>query len=104
MTQRQLISQVARITGEPLLTLCCLGFNVVARQPDDLEPEDFRLVLDCPFCRQPVPYPGPAPDESESTAECDRCDLYFSFDPEEIYTIQTGEPASCSPGGEQRRW
>jgi hypothetical protein len=45
MTQRQLNYQVARITGEPLLTLCCLGFNLVARRPDDLEPEDITGVL-----------------------------------------------------------
>src|SRR6516164_5097965 len=104
MTQRQLNCQVARITGEPLHNLCFLGFNLVARHPDDLEPEDFRLVLDCPFCRQPVPYPGPAADGSESMAECDRCDLYFGFDPVEVYTIQVGEPASSSPVGELRRW
>ena len=77
MTQMQLDRQIARITGEPLSTVNTLGFSVIAEQPDDLEPEDVELVLDCPFCRRPVPYPGPAGDGSETLAECDRCDVYF---------------------------
>ena len=54
MTQMQLDCQIARITGEPLTTVNTHGFSVLAEQPDDLEPEDVKLVLDCPFCRQPV--------------------------------------------------
>jgi hypothetical protein len=44
-------------------------------------------VLDCPFCRCAVPYPGLASDGSEPMAECDRCDVYFSFDPEDVYVL-----------------
>ncbi|MGO9598330.1 MAG: hypothetical protein ACLP7Q_10100 [Isosphaeraceae bacterium] len=44
-------------------------------------------MLDCPFCRQPVPYPGLAGDGSETLAECDRCDIYFGFDVHEVYTL-----------------
>ena len=91
MTQKQLNCQVARITGEPLLNLCYLGFNLVARNADDLEPEDIKLVLDCPFCRHPVPYPGHAADGSETLAECGRCDVYFDFQAGEVYTIAAGE-------------
>jgi hypothetical protein len=91
MTQGQLKCQIARITGEQLLSLRFLGFNLAARHNDDLEPEDIRLVLDCPFCRQPVPYPGPAADGSQAMGECDRCDIYFDFDPGEVYTIAAGE-------------
>ena len=58
MTQMQLDRQIARITGEPLSTVSTLGFSVIAEQPDDLEPEDVELVLDCPFCRRPVPIPA----------------------------------------------
>jgi hypothetical protein len=90
MTQGQLNCQVARITGEPLLSVCFHGFNLAASQGDDLEPEDLKLVLDCPFCRQPVPYPGTAADGSQTMGECDRCDVYFDFDPEEVYTIASG--------------
>jgi hypothetical protein len=91
MTQGQLNCQVARITGEPLLSVRFHGFNLAARYDDDLEPEDIRLVLDCPFCRQPVPYPGPTADGSQTMGECDRCDVYFEFDAEEVYTIAAGE-------------
>jgi hypothetical protein len=63
---------------------------------DELEPEDVRLVLVCPFCGRTVPYPGVAGDGSELLAECDRCDVYFGFDPEEVYTI--GAELSTSVG------
>jgi hypothetical protein len=97
MTQKQLNCQVARITGEPLLSLRFLGFNLAAPHGDDLEPEDIRLVLDCPFCGQPVPYPGPAADGSQTMGECDRCDVYFDFDPEEVYPIAAGARAKGRP-------
>ena len=58
MTQMQLTCQIARITGEPLSTVNRLGFSVIPEQPDGLEPENVKLVLDCPFCGQQVPYPG----------------------------------------------
>ena len=50
-----------------------------------------QLVLDCPFCGCPVPYPGLASDGSETMAECDRCDVYFGFDPEEIYVLESDD-------------
>jgi hypothetical protein len=87
MTQKQLVDQVARITGDPLMIIIRLGFNVTSRQPFDLEPENVQLVLDCPFCGHPVSYPGQANDRPETLAECDRCDVYFGFDPAEVYTI-----------------
>ncbi len=104
MTQMQLDCQIARITGEPLTTVNTLGFSVIAEEPDDLEPEDVKLVLDCPFCRQPVPYPGLAGDGSETLAECDRCDVYFEFDPDEVYTIGAGLSANMASAGRQARW
>jgi hypothetical protein len=85
MTQMQLDCQIARITGEPLSTVNLFGFTVIAEETDDLEPEDVVLVLDCPFCRQPVPYPGLAGDGSMTLAECDRCDVYFEFNVDEVY-------------------
>jgi hypothetical protein len=87
MTQKQLVDQVARITGDPLMIIIRLGFNVTSRQPFDLEPEDVQLVLDCPFCGHPVSYPGQSSDRSETLAECDRCDVDFGFDPDEVYII-----------------
>ena len=87
MTRIQLNEHIARITGEPVATILRLGFSLMP-SPDELEPEDLRLVLDCPFCGRPVPYAGLARDGSEALAECDRCDVYFGFDPEEIYVLE----------------
>jgi hypothetical protein len=87
MTQKLLHGELARTTGESLSRLRTVGFNLVARQPDDLEPEEIKLVLDCPFCRQSVPYPGVTRDGSETMAECDRCDIYFPFHTNEVYTV-----------------
>ena len=58
MTQAQLDRAVADRTGESLRTVHRLGFRLGCRSPS-LEPEDLRLVVDCPFCGRPVPYPGP---------------------------------------------
>ena len=87
MTQASSTARSPGSPANPLSTVNTLGFSLIAEQPDDLEPEDVELVLDCPFCRRPVPYPGPAGDGSEALAECDRCDVYFEFDPSEVYPI-----------------
>ena len=91
MTQTQVEHQIAGMTGESLATILRMGFSTMLQQPDELEPEDVQLVLDCPFCGHPVPYPGLAGDGSEAMAECDRCDVYFGFDPEEVYTVTADE-------------
>ena len=61
------------------------------RQPDELETEPGQLCLDCPQCGQPVLYPGKAGDGADTMAECNRCDIYFCFDPDEAYVL----PRSC---------
>src|SRR5690349_14118543 len=58
MTQAQLEAAVADATGESLRTVHRLGFGLLAGPGDGRGPEDLELVLDCPFCRRPVPYPG----------------------------------------------
>jgi hypothetical protein len=88
MTQSQLISQIARITGEPLSAVNRVGFNLVHERPVGLEPENVKLVLDCPFCGHRVPYPGLAGDGSKVMAQCDRCDVYFDFDNHEVYPVR----------------
>jgi len=85
MTQLQLNRQLARITGEPLGTLKALGFGILRPDDEENEPEDIELVLDCPFCRHPVPYPGHGGEVCDLLAECARCDLNFGFDPAEVY-------------------
>ena len=85
MTQRHLDHAVAGATGESLRTVRRLGFSLQAARPADQDPEDLRLALDCPFCRQPVPYPGPAGDGLAPLAECPRCDVDFDFVAAEVY-------------------
>jgi hypothetical protein len=85
MTRFQLEAQIARITGEPLNRVRRQGFCLMAEDHDPANAEEVRLVLDCPFCRQRVPYPGRTTDGSEAMAECDRCDVYFGFDTCEVY-------------------
>jgi len=90
MTQAQLDRTVATRTGDSLRTVRHLGFGLHPITSGDLEPEDLRLVVDCPFCRRPVPYPGRAGDGSPALAEClnPRCDLYFDFDLTEVYAVR----------------
>jgi hypothetical protein len=86
MTQTQLVHAVARSTGESVRTVRHLGFSIQrVVPPPDRSVDDVRLVLDCPFCGRPVPYPGRAGDGSAAMAECDRDDVYFGFDPREVY-------------------
>ena len=91
MTQAQLDRSSPAATGESPRTIHRLGFGLQAVRPRDLEPEDLRLVVDCPFCGRPVPYPGTVRDGSPALAECadPRCDVYFDFDPSEVYAAAT---------------
>ncbi len=68
------------------------GLDSPGREPPDLD--DPRLVLDCPFCGRATPCPRLAGDGSATMAECDRCDLYFTFAPDEVYTTPTEGPTT----------
>jgi hypothetical protein len=92
MTRTQLNRQVARITGEPIDYITAVGFSVLCPGSESVEPEDIRLVLECPFCGRPVPYPGSAATGSEPMAECERCDVYFDFVPQEVRDIPVKRP------------
>jgi hypothetical protein len=85
LTQSQLESAVAAVTGESVRTVHQLGFGIITPRGRDLEPEDLRLVVDCPFCRHPVPSPVWAGDGSLTLAECVDCDVYFDATTDEIY-------------------
>ena len=91
----QLERTVARQTGESPRTIRGLGFTLRTGPPRDLEPEDLRLLLDCPFCGRAVPYPGRTRDGSPALAECPgpRCDVYFEFDPAEVYAARVAPVA-----------
>ena len=80
MTRSQLDRAVASATGESPRTVRARGFGLAADGPDDLDSEGLALVLDCPFCRAPVPYPGRAGDGALPMAECLGCDVYFPFE------------------------
>jgi hypothetical protein len=95
MTRTRPISRVASATGESPRTVRARGFGLVAEGPHDLDPENLRLVLDCPFCRAPVPYPGRAGDGALPMDECLGCDVYFPFGADEVYAagpIDGGPP------------
>jgi hypothetical protein len=87
MTQLQLDRSIAALTGEPIKLVRRLGFSVLTGEAEALEPEDFRLVLNCPFCGHPAPYPDQAGDGSALLAECDRCDVYFDYEVDEVYPL-----------------
>ena len=61
-----------------------------------MEPEDIQLVLECPFCGRPVPYPGSAAADFEPMAECERCDVYFGFDTFEVYATAAQKPSTMT--------
>jgi hypothetical protein len=85
MTQAQLDRSVADRTGESLRTVHRLGFQPDSTGPP--EPEEIRLVVDCPFCGRAVPYPGRVGDGSPALAECinPSCDVYFDFADTDVY-------------------
>ena len=89
MTQSQLDRSIAALTGEPIRLVKQLGFSLLSAEAEALEPEDLVLVLNCPFCGHPVPYPDQAGDGSATLAECDRCDVYFDFVIDEVYPLAT---------------
>jgi hypothetical protein len=85
MTQAQLDCAIADATGETLRTVHDLGFSLLIVDPLEREPEDLCLVLDCPFCRRPVPYPGRVKGGALAQAECLDCDVYFEPREHEVY-------------------
>jgi hypothetical protein len=85
MTQAQLNCAVSRRTGESICTVRHRGFSLLTQDRNDLEPEEVVLSLDCPFCGRQVAYPG-----ATDLAECDRCDLEFNFQPDDVYAASAG--------------
>lgn len=89
MTQAQLDRAVAAATGESVRTVRRHGFGVPAASPPD-DGGELRLRLGCPFCGRPAAYPGLAAGGEACLAECLRCDVYFDFDPREVYADGPG--------------
>jgi hypothetical protein len=89
MTQAQLELAIAGRTGESPRTIHRLGFGLEPDASTGLEPEDLRLVVDCPFCGRSVDYPGLVGNGSPALAECSnpRCDVYFDFAISDVYVL-----------------
>lgn len=85
MTQAQLEEAVAGALGESLDTVHRLGFSAVSEHPRDLEPEDLTLRVECPFCRRPLPFPGPVRGGELPLGECADCDVYFDVEPGDVF-------------------
>jgi hypothetical protein len=86
MTQRHLNHAVAIATGESRSTIRRLGFQVQVGPPDDLEPEDLSLAVACPFCGRRCDLMADA-DGLPAMAECDPCDVYFDYRPDEVDAV-----------------
>jgi hypothetical protein len=85
MTQIQLDCAIADATGESFHTVHRLGFSLLSGASGGREPADLCLVLDCPFCRRPVPYPGRVRGGALAQAECLDRDVYFEPREQEVY-------------------
>jgi hypothetical protein len=101
VTQIQLDCAIADATGESLHAVHDFGSSL----PGALEPEQLCLVLDCPFCRRAVPFPGRVPGGAFAQAECPHCDIYFEPREHEVYAADpavlvqsTRSPEDESPG------
>ncbi len=95
MTHTQLSHQIAKATREPVAMVDFSRFSLASDQDDDHDSEDVQRVIDCPFCHRPVPCPEPTKDGADTMAECTRCDVYFAFHPDEIYSIPVEKLVGC---------
>ena len=64
MTRNQVSHLIAARTGEPLSVIRRLGFQIKSEPREGPAAEELRLVVRCPFCREPAPYPGRSRDLS----------------------------------------
>jgi hypothetical protein len=97
MTRTRVNHLIAARTGESLAVIRRLGFQVKPKPREEPSLEDLRLVVHCPFCRAPVPYPGRSRDGSAPLAECEDCDVYFEFDDRDVFPASSRATAAPSP-------
>jgi hypothetical protein len=101
MTRTQVNHLVAARTGESLAVIRRLGFQLQA-EPREEPTQELRLALSCPFCRRPVAYPGRSRDGSAALAECEGCDVYFSFEDSEVFPASPRQV--CDHSAARRRY
>jgi hypothetical protein len=97
MTRNQLSHLVAARTGESLAVIRRLGFQLKREPRDEPNFEEIRLVVNCPFCRVAVPYPGRSRDGSATLAECADCDVYFEFADHDVFPASSRRLGDASP-------
>jgi hypothetical protein len=96
MTKLQLDSAVAAALGESIDTVHRRGFSLVTAKAVGPDAGDVCLVVDCPFCRGPVPYPAAASGGAPLLAGCPHCDVEFPFELDEVYV--TGDRDAAVAG------
>ena len=97
MTRNQVSHLVAARTGEPPSVIRRLGFQIQPEPPDGPAAGELCLVVHCPFCREPVAYPGRARDGSRALAECEACDIYFEFEDRDVFPASTSRLTDRAP-------
>ena len=90
---RHVSHQIAARTGETLSVIRRIGFQVQPEPREEPAAEELRLVVHCPFCREPVAYPGRSRDGSSALAECEACDIYFEFEDRDVFPTSTSRLA-----------
>ena len=88
MTQQVLNQAISRSTGETVRTIRRVGFALANSPKSALEPEDLCLAIDCPFCGHACHLMADA-QGLPAVAECDPCDVYFGYEPEEVYAASS---------------
>ncbi len=96
MNRTRVNHQIAARTGESLSVIRRLGFQVKSEPREHPAEDDLRLVVHCPFCRRPVPYPGRCRDGSRAMAECADCDVYFEFEDRDVFPARARRLAGTS--------
>ncbi len=97
MTRNQVSHLIAARTGESLAVIRRLGFQLKAEPRQEPSADNLCLVVHCPFCRGQVPYPGRSRDGSTVMAECDDCDVFFTFADRDVFPASATRVASPSP-------
>ena len=97
MTCSRISHLVAARTGEPLAVIRRLGFQIVPEPRERPAADDLLLVVPCPFCREPVPYPGRSGDGSATLAECADCDVYFEAADRDVLPVRASRLARRRP-------
>ena len=96
MTRTQVNHVIAARTDEPRSVIRRLGFQVQPEPREETSAEELCL-FHCPFCREPVAYPGRSRDGSSPMAECESCDVYFPFRDQDVFPAIASRVEGRSP-------